>query len=355
MQIQHYIRNNKPVWSELEQLLIRFERNKRTLTAADIDRLASLYRSVSAHLAYTRTYYPRDELSSFLNQLVSRAHHALHAEQWKGSERLGDFFKRRFIGYLLARRAPVLIAFLLFLLGGIGGFLAVWQDPLAMYTLLPDGMAERINPAALGQQDGQWLAASSSATIMTNNIRVAILAFAGGITFGLLTVYAMVYNGILVGTLAAVYWQAGKTYAFWAYILPHGIIELTAIFIAGGAGLYMGYRMISPGLYGRKYMLLRSIKESALLLVGTIPLFIIAGLIEGYITPSTLPLFAKYLAAGATLVALILYGLYGRLNERRYQRKLRASGQGPLGMAADGDAYGEGRALTKLVRARPAP
>jgi len=354
MQIQHYIRNNKPVWSELEQLLTRFEKRKRSLTAADIDRLASLYRSVSAHLAYTRTYYPQDELSSFLNQLVSRAHHALHAEQWKGSERLGDFFKRRFIGYLLVRRTPVLLAFLLFLLGGVGGFLAVWQDPLAMYTVLPEGMAERINPAALGQYDTEWLAASSSVSIMTNNIRVAVLAFAGGITFGLLTIYALVYNGILIGALAAVFWHAGKSYAFWAYILPHGIIELTAIFIAGGAGLYMGYRMISPGRYGRKYMLLRSIKESALLLVGTIPLFVIAGLIEGYITPSALPLAAKYLAAGATLVALVLYALYGRLNERRYQRL--AGGQGGYVLSAD-SAYEEIQpaAAGKLVRAHPAP
>ncbi|MDY0408887.1 stage II sporulation protein M [Paracerasibacillus soli] len=81
---------------------------------------------------------------------------------------------------------------------------------------------------------------------MTNNIQVAFLAFAGGITFGILTVYVLMINGIMVGGLAAFFWHYSKTYVFWAYIVPHGIIELTAIFIAGGAGLLMGYKLLVP-------------------------------------------------------------------------------------------------------------
>ena len=139
------------------------------------------------------------------------------------------------------------------------------------------------------------------------------LAFAGGITFGLLTVYLLIYNGIIVGAIAALFWHYGKSYEFWAYIVPHGMIELTAIFIAGGAGLLMGYKLFVPGRYSRGYQLKQQAKRSVLLLLGTIPLFVIAGIIEGFITPSTLSLEAKYLIAGLTVIGLILYILVGTM------------------------------------------
>ncbi|WP_141334036.1 stage II sporulation protein M [Paenibacillus sp. tmac-D7] len=317
MDIQYFIREHKPVWSELEQLLEPFERSKRTVQAMQIDRLTLLYKTASAHLAFAQTYYPGDEIVPFLNQLVSRAHQALFAGQRQPAGRLADFFKSQFIGFVLERRRFIAAALLLFIIGGLSGFLAVWSDPLNLYTVIPAQIAESINPHQVGRGHDDLQSAVMSSTIMTNNIRVAVLAFVSGITFGLLTVYLLLYNGLLIGALTAVFWQSGNSYRFWAYILPHGIIELAAIFIAGGAGLYMGYRMINPGPYTRKYMFLRSVKESALLLVGTIPLFVIAGIIEGYITPSGLSLEAKYAFAGLTLLALAVYVLYGIANGRK--------------------------------------
>lgn len=149
---------------------------------------------------------------------------------------------------------------------------------------------------------------------MTNNIRVAIFAFAGGITFGILTVYLLVTNGIMLGSLAALYWHHGKTFAFWAYIVPHGMIELTAIFISGGAGLLMGYKLFVPGNYSRIFQLKNQAKRSVQLLLGTIPLFVIAGIIEGFITPAAIPLAVKYSVALITVIGLVLYMLIGRLN-----------------------------------------
>ncbi|MUT64627.1 stage II sporulation protein M [Paenibacillus sp. NEAU-GSW1] len=319
MEIRRFIREYKPLWTELDELLLMFEGGrKRTVAAEHIDRLTRLYKTVSGHLAYSQTNYPKDEITTLLNQLVSRAHHSLHSEQWKGANRIGAFFKTQFVGHLLERRWFIAVAALLFLIGGVSGFAAVQADPLNLYALVPASIADNIDPEQLGkshesQDHGQPV---FSSTIMTNNIRVAVLAFASGITFGLMTVYLLLQNGILLGALAAVFMQAGNSYAFWAYILPHGIIELTAIFIAGGAGLYMGYRMMNPGPYTRKYMFLQSVRQSALLLVGTIPLFVIAGIIEGYITPSALSLEVKYIVAGLTLLALALYVLYGSLHKR---------------------------------------
>jgi Uncharacterized membrane protein len=312
MDIRRFIREYRPLWSELEELLAIFESSrKRGAKAAQIDRLTRLYKTVSGHLAYAQTYYPNDEIAEHLNRLVSRTHHALHSEQWKSSNRLGHFFKYEFACYLRDRRWAILIAALLFGLGALGGYLSVRADPVNLYAIVPANIANNVDPELIGVGHDELAHASFSSSIMANNIKVAVLAFASGITFGLMTVYVLVHNGILIGALAAVFAGAGRSYIFWAYILPHGIIELTAIFIAGGAGLYMGYRMIHPGPYTRKYAFLQSVKQSALLLIGTLPLFVAAGIIEGYVTPSAWPPEAKYAFAGLTLLALALYVAYG--------------------------------------------
>lgn len=173
-------------------------------------------------------------------------------------------------------------------------------------------MAQSVDPDRLGSSDGAVDSSLMSATIMTNNIQVAILAFAGGVTFGLLTVYILIYNGILVGALAALFWHHEKTYDFWAYIVPHGIIELLAIFIAGGAGLLMGYKLFVPGAFSRGYQLKHQAKRSVQLLIGTIPLFVIAGIIEGFITPAAISLEWKYAVAILTLIGLVLYVFIGK-------------------------------------------
>ncbi|UJF32577.1 stage II sporulation protein M [Paenibacillus hexagrammi] len=181
-------------------------------------------------------------------------------------------------------------------------------------------MADQIDPSKTADPRGDLHSPLISTAIMTNNIRVAVMAFISGVTLGFGTAYLMISNGLIVGALAAVFMQSGKSYVFWAYILPHGIIELSAIFIAGGAGLYMGYRFFVPGPFPRRARFLESAKESAQLLIGTVPLFVIAGIIEGYITPSTLSLEVKYLIAGGTLVILALYYMYGARNVKQKNR-----------------------------------
>src|SRR5699024_8082493 len=140
-------------------------------------------------------------------------------------------------------------------------------------------------------------------------------AFAGGITFGILTVYIMIYNGLIVGALAGLFWHSGSSYVFWAYIVPHGVIELLAIFIAGGAGLLMGYKLLVPGQLKRSVQLKHHALRSVQLLLGTIPLLVIAGIIEGFITPADLSLETKYLVAFITLFGFIGYLLYGRFRQ----------------------------------------
>jgi uncharacterized membrane protein SpoIIM required for sporulation len=142
---------------------------------------------------------------------------------------------------------------------------------------------------------------------MVNNIYVSALAFALGITFGLGTVYMLAMNGFLLGALASLFAGYGKSLFFWSLILPHGILELTAIFIAGGAGLRIGYSLIRPGAFRRKDALITAARSSLSLMGLVVLLLIAAALIEGYFTPLPIAAEIKLGVALLTAVPLVWY------------------------------------------------
>lgn len=321
MNIRQFIKQNRDEWQQLEQYITRLSKNRRNLTGHDIDQFSRLYQKAAQHLAYGQTYFPEENVTVYLNDLVAKSHNLLYKDQVSSFQQIRTFFGTTFSGLLLEQWKAVMVAMTLFAAGGLAAFLSVFNDPLNLYSLVPEQVAQSVNPDQLNTNTGSVDASLMSASIMTNNIQVAFLAFAGGITFGLLTVYIMVSNGIMVGALAGLFWNYGNSYAFWAYIVPHGIIELSAIFIAGGAGLLMGYKMFAPGYYSRTFQLKRQAKRSVQLLLGTIPLFIIAGIIEGFITPASLSLEAKYAVALLTLIGFILYIASGKIRQRKHNVK----------------------------------
>lgn len=313
MDLRQFIQNYRNEWQRLEQFINQLQKSKRNLESNTIKEFHQSYLKVSQSLSYSQTYFPEEDVTYYLNELVAKAHNLLYRDKISSRTQLKHFFSQTFIKLLLEQRNAVYVAFFLFLFGGVAGYVSVLIDPLHIHTILPAEIAQNVNPERIGASEGVTGSSFISASIMTNNIQVAFLAFAGGITFGLLTVYVLIYNGILVGALAGLFFSAGNSYEFWAFIVPHGIIELTAIFIAGGAGLLMGYKLFVPGPYRRTYQLKVQAKRSVQLLIGTIPLFIIAGIIEGYVTPSSLSLEMKYLFAFITLIGLILYIIIGNL------------------------------------------
>jgi len=319
--IRHFIKQNRDDWKQLEQSISKLGKHKRNLTGKEFDQFSRLYQKAAQHLSYSQTYFPNEDVTGYLNELVAKAHNLLYKDQVSSFRQIRTFFSTTFIGLLLEQWKAVIVAMVLFTAGGLAAFLSVLDDPLHLYSLLPEQVAQSVNPEQLGANHDAIDASLMSASIMTNNIQVAFLAFAGGITFGLLTVYIMVSNGIMVGALAGLYWHHGSSYAFWAYIVPHGVIELMAIFIAGGAGLLMGYKLFAPGAYSRGFQLKRQAKRSVQLLLGTIPLFIIAGIIEGFITPASLSLEAKYAVAVLTLIAFVSYLASGKVLLRKNNAK----------------------------------
>lgn len=317
MRIKQFVQQNRDDWKKLEQLLAELHGNKRHISGQKINQFNRLYQKAAKHLSYCQTYYPDEDVTAYLNELVAKSHNLLYKDQVSSLTQIRTFFTTTFIKLLLEQWKAVLFAVFLFAAGAFAAFISVLNDPVHLYMVLPEDVAQSIDPNQIGAGPGVVNSSTMSAIIMTNNIQVAFLAFAGGITFGILTVYILISNGIMIGALAAVYFQSGQSYEFWAYIVPHGIIELTAIFIAGGAGLLMGYNFFVPGPYKRAHQFVHQAKRSVQLLIGTIPLFIIAGIIEGYITPSALSLEVKYTVALLTLLGLVLYTIIGKLLHKK--------------------------------------
>lgn len=313
MNVKQFVKMHREEWKQLEQLITTISKHRNAITGDRITQYHRLYQKAAQNLSYSQTYFPNDEVTQYLNGLVAKAHNLLYKDQVSSLKQIRHFFSEKFIRLLLEQWKFVMFAMILFLIGALGSFLSVMTDPLHIYSILPAEIAKGVNPEQLGKGHDSVDSSLMSASIMTNNIKVAIFAFAGGITFGLVTVYLMVYNGIIIGALAALFWHHGKSYDFWAYIVPHGMIELTAIFIAGGAGLLMGYKLFVPGQYTRRYQLKQQAMRSVQLLLGTIPLFVIAGIIEGFITPADISLETKYIVAFLTVIGLILYIVIGKL------------------------------------------
>ncbi|KGP74139.1 stage II sporulation protein M [Pontibacillus yanchengensis] len=323
MNYKHFVQQHRQEWAQLEELITALHKNNQK-SAEQLESFQRLYQKAAQHLSYSQTYFPDAESTTYLNELVGKAHNMLYRDQVSSLQQLKQFFGSSFIQLLANQWKFVFVAMALFILGAAGAYIAVWQDAMHLYAILPDSMSTAIQPEKIGSHNGGVNSPVMSAEIMTNNIRVAVLAFAGGITFGLLTVYLLIYNGIIVGALAAFFWHYGKAYDFWAFIVPHGLIELTAIFIAGGSGLLMGYKLLVPGELPRSYQLKTQALRSVKLFLGTIPLFIVAGLIEGFITPASISLEAKYLVAFITVIGLVLYVSIGKLLIRQKQQPTAA-------------------------------
>jgi uncharacterized membrane protein SpoIIM required for sporulation len=308
--IDEFLTMHRGAWEELERLISRAGRDPRRLDAEQIERLSQLYRRTTADLALARRDFPGTSATRYLNDLAGRTHPLLYRAPAGSWRRLMSFFVIEFPRRFLAARAFILTALLLFALPAAGGYLVTVNDPAAAEQVLPAALSAKVREGRLWvdiEEEQRSLAAS---TIMTNNLKVGILAFAGGILLGTLTVYVMVMNGVMMGSVFGYTSVYGLLPDLAAFVSPHGYLELSVVFIAGAAGLQLAWAIVSPGLLRRRDSLARAAQEAVLLLVGAAPWLVLAGLIEGFVSPSDLPREVK-LALGP-LTALLLYGFIWR-------------------------------------------
>jgi uncharacterized membrane protein SpoIIM required for sporulation len=193
-------------------------------------------------------------------------------------------------------------------IGGLAGTLLSAIHPEFMHLFLGPGMMETIEHHKMWTDSVVSIKPAASSMIMTNNLMVSFAAFAYGITFGLGTFYMMVFNGVLIGVVGVACWMGGMSLPLWSFVAPHGVIELPAIFVAGGAGFRIAQGMLFPGMLSRRDSLAKAGGEAVRLLLGTIPMLIVAGLIEGFISPSpNIPPRWKFTLAAAVATVFSSY------------------------------------------------
>lgn len=326
MQEREFVSGSREVWERLAAVVARTRKKGiSTLTAVEVKSMHEDYRRTAADLAYAQTHFAGTETAVYLNRLIASAHGELYGSS---PRRLSALWRFLTTGYprLIRRcaRPIALAALLLFGAVALGYLLTYVNYPLAR-VIVPqtfrDALADPTAPegGALGEVLLQ--APAFSALITTNNIQVSLQAFAGGMTFGTLTVYALVMNGALLGVLAGAFGQAGAALEFWAFIVPHGALELPAIVLAGASGLLLAGALVFPGDRTRGQALRLVSGDAVRLVLGAIPLLVIAGLIEGFVTPLGIDPLAKVVFGLAMALALTAYVLLpGRSGERPARR-----------------------------------
>jgi uncharacterized membrane protein SpoIIM required for sporulation len=298
--VDEFISAQRPRWEELEALLRRAGRDPRRLEAAEIERLSQLYRQVTAHLAQARRDFPHDQVSRYLNDLAARAHPVLYRAPAGSWRRLYRFFLVEFPALFRSAGPFVLAASLLFSLPAVAGFLVALGDPQAVEQVLPGRLTRTVREGRLWTDISPEERALAASAIMTNNLQVGILAFAGGILLGTLTVYVLLLNGLFLGIVFGYTQVHGLALDLATFVSPHGYLELSVVFIAGGAGLMMAWAVLTPGLLSRREALGLAARRAVLLIVGAAPWLVLAGLIEAFISPSGLPREAKLLLGPLT-------------------------------------------------------
>jgi uncharacterized membrane protein SpoIIM required for sporulation len=282
-----YIGRHRAEWSRLEHATAGGGRRSKSRSGTDISELVRLYLRASSHLAEVQTRYHDPALEDYLNALVGRAHATIYSTEARTLGSMAATFGERYRRAL--RRTGPFILVVAALLGILILAMDLWvaASPEARAGLLPPAAEEAIRRSGGETPLADEPAAALSTFILQNNVQVAFLSFALGITLGAGTIYVIVQNGVFLGLLAGGFQAAGKAASFWALVLPHGFLELIAICIAAGSGLRMGWALVEPGDRPRITALGEEARDAVLVVVGVIPAFIIAATIEGFVTGRT--------------------------------------------------------------------
>ncbi len=300
-----WLEKRKPYWSRLESILdVSARHSIAALPYGELQELALLYRQVASDLAKVREDSSSRRLAEYLNQLLARAHNLIYMGRPAAPRNIFGFYARTFPATFRSTFDYTAAATLLFAAGALVGFLACLGDPSFQRFFLGPAMSETIERQKMWTHSVLAIKPLAASGIMTNNLTVSFAAFAFGITGGIGTIYLLLTNGLMLGVISAACWQAGMSAKLWEFVTPHGVLELPAVFIAGGAGLLLARGLLFPQDLSRRNSLVLYGRKAVHLVLGIIPVLAVAGVVEAFISPSTLPAAAKF-ALGGVLATLL--------------------------------------------------
>ncbi len=284
------------------------------LAPQDIRELGQLYRGVINDLSRAQSQPEAQHLEPYLNNLVQRCHGRVYERPPASWREISRFFLQDFPRCFRKNSALIGLAFFLFIAGAAIAMLTVYYNPKTEAFFLPPAVIEQLDQGVLWT-DTMQANPSESSFLMTNNIRVAFNAFAFGVLFGVGTLLLLFHNGLFAfGGPLQVCFQHGTGWKLINFMMAHGVIELTTIFIAGGAGMMIGFALLFPGELPRWQAVREKSREAIVLIAGCVPLLVIAGIIEGMVSLNqAVPTTARLAVSVASALWLIAYlGFCGR-------------------------------------------
>lgn len=300
-----FVKQNKAKW-------IAFEKALTLNSEISPDQLADYYIQLTNDLAYAQTYYPESKTLLYLNSLASHAHQKIYKNKTETKNRLISFWKYEFPLFFAGHQRMLLYTFIIFAVATSIGVISTIHDDSFVRLILGDNYVnetlnniEQGDPTAIyksGSQIGSFLG------ITINNIRVAFIAYAFGVLTSVGTIYVLFNNGVMLGSFFTMFYNQDLLYEASKSVWLHGTIEISVILIAGCAGMVMGNSILFPKTYSRKVSFLKGAKDGLKIVVSTIPFFIIAGFIEGFITRySNMPTWLALTIIFSSLALIIFY------------------------------------------------
>jgi uncharacterized membrane protein SpoIIM required for sporulation len=319
MRVQQFVAQRRASWNELGEFLGLCSRSGLPRIPLEaFERGSLLYREAASDLALARIRFPGHPLVRELEALVGNAHSIIYRARIVRRRNWARFWVAEYPALVRANRRYITAAFLIFWAAALAGAVLTLRVPALADAFVSARMWEALKHHHLWTESLTSMSPQASSSIAANNITVSLTMWALGIGFGIGTVYLTVVNGLMLGAVAVACLRFGMLGSLLQFIVAHGALELPALWIAGGAGMLLGRAMLVPGRYARGTMLRIAARQSMRIAIGTVPILLVAGTIEGFISPSSLPAAVKLLTALVFGLCLLTYlGLAGRTDEER--------------------------------------
>ncbi len=333
MRSVEFRREREASWQELEELIARSAKNGlRTLSAEELARLPHLYRATLSSLSVARSISLDRALTDYLESLVGRAYFVVYGTRQRLRHQVWEFFVFGWPDAIRRAKWHILAAFVVTVVAALAAYKLTLGD-LDYYYVFVGEMAQGRTPASstaelhAGLYDVEAGAkgglATFAASLFSHNSRVALLAFSTGFIAGLPTLLLLFYNGLALGSFAALYASRGLSLDLWGWLLPHGVTELSAVILCGAAGFLLAHGLAFPGALTRMDSLRERGRHAAIIAIGGVLMLFMAGLIEGMFRQLVNDIVVRYFVAGATAVFWIWY--FGFVGRRRSREALAIS------------------------------